>query len=89
MSVGTLAIHNQLSDKLGREQVQLIIEFVQAEVQESSTSNMKEVATKGDIADLNVKLAEVKADLIKYMVGIGLSGFLALVAAILGLYFKH
>jgi hypothetical protein len=85
MTTSTLTIFRKLSDKLGQDQAQLIVELVQAQVSESTEEKLKELATR---ADLRADLADTKADIIKYVIGVYLTGFIMLVGAIIGLYFK-
>jgi hypothetical protein len=93
MNASTLTIYRQLSNTLGQDQAQLIVELVQAQVSESTDEKLKELATRSDIkaslADVRAEMAETKADILKYVIGVYLTGFLMLAGAIIGLYFKH
>jgi hypothetical protein len=92
MTTSTLTIFRKLSDKLGQDQAQLSVEFVQAQVSESTEEKLKELATRGDLrtglSEIRTELAETKTDILKYVIGVYLTGFLMLAGAIIGLYFK-
>lgn len=78
-----------LKQKLGEAEAEALVSFVDAKLKENSEVNLKILATKEDIAKLEgkleTKIAETKADMIKWM----FSFFVAMMLAIIGLYFKH
>ena len=60
-----------LKQKLGDKEAEALVSFVDSKLKENNESNLKVLATKEDIAKLEgrleVKIAEVKADMIKWM----------------------
>jgi hypothetical protein len=81
-----------LKQKIGEAEAEALVSFVDAKLKESNEANLKIVATKEDISlvkqdiiKLETKIAETKADMIKWM----FSFFVAMMLAIIGLYFKH
>ena len=54
-------------------------------LEKSNENNLKTLATKEDIAKVEVKIAETKTDIIRWVFGF----FVALMLAIIGLYLKH
>jgi hypothetical protein len=74
-----------LKQKLGEKEAEALVTFVDNKLKESNESNMKTVATKEDILKLEVKIAETKVETIRWVFGF----FVALMLAIVGLYFKH
>ncbi len=81
-----------LKQKIGEAEAEALVSFVDAKLKESHEENLKILATKediflvkADIIKLETKIAETKADMIKWM----FSFFVAMMLAIIGLYFKH
>ncbi len=44
-----------------------LVSFVDSKIRDNNEANLKILATKDDIAKLDLKLTEVKADMIKWM----------------------
>ena len=102
MNASTLTIFRQLGEKLGQDQAQLIVELVQAQVKDSLSEKLDKLSTKTDINDVKTdihavelkiestktQVAEAKSDIMRYVIGVYLTGFLMLAGAIIGLYFK-
>ncbi|MGB4775879.1 MAG: hypothetical protein WBP45_11945 [Daejeonella sp.] len=85
-----------LKQKLGEAEAEALVSFVDAKLKENNEVNLKILATKEDTSNikediaklegkLETKIAETKADMIKWM----FSFFVAMMLAIIGLYFKH
>ena len=57
--------------KLGEQEAEALVSFVDSKIRENNESNLKTLATKEDIAKLEgkleTKIAESKADMIKWM----------------------
>jgi len=73
-----------LKQRLGEQEAEALVSFVDSKIKESNENNLKIVATKEDIARLEIKLAENKSDIIKWV----FSFFVAIMLAIIGLYFR-
>ena len=73
-----------LKQRLGEQEAEALVSFVDSKIKESNENNLKIVATKEYIARLEIKLAENKSDIIKWV----FSFFVAIMLAIIGLYFR-
>ena len=60
-----------LKQRLGEQEAESLVYFVDSKIKENNETNLKTLATKEDIAKLDGKLAgmiaETKADMIKWM----------------------
>ncbi len=56
-----------LKQKLGEQEAEALVSFVDSKIRDNNEANLKILATKDDIAKLDLKLTEVKADMIKWM----------------------
>lgn len=56
-----------LKQKLGEQEAEALVSFVDTKIRENNETNLKILATKDDIAKLDTKISEVKADMIKWM----------------------
>ena len=60
-----------LKEKLGEKEAEALVGFVDFKIKESNEINLKNLGTKEDIAKLEgrleAKIADVKADMIKWM----------------------
>ena len=73
-----------LKQRLGEQEAEALVSFVDSKIKETNENNLKIVATKEYIARLEIKLAENKSDIIKWV----FSFFVAIMLAIIGLYFR-
>ncbi len=84
-----------LKQKLGEQEAEALVSFVDAKIKEANDENLKVLATKEDVAavkqevanlrgELKAEIANAKADTLKWFLG----AFMALVMMIIGLYFK-
>jgi cytochrome c biogenesis factor len=71
ISTTDIQLFQILKQKLGDKEAEALVSFVDSKLKENNESNLKVLATKEDIAKLEgrleVKIAEVKADMIKLM----------------------
>ncbi len=67
ISTTTIQLFQILRQKLGEQEAEALVSFVDAKLRENNEANLKIVSTKEDIAKLETKIAEVKADLMKWM----------------------
>jgi hypothetical protein len=89
-----------LKPRLGERETEALINFVDVKIKENNQDiheiNLRALATKEDISivkqelikvetRLEVKIADVKSDVIRWVFAF----FVALMLAIIGLYFKH
>jgi hypothetical protein len=78
--------------KLGEKEAEALVTFVDNKIKESNENNLKVLATKEDInllkidiAKLELKISESKVETLRWVFGF----FVALMLAIVGLYFKN
>jgi len=97
MTIATtnIQLYETLRQKLGNQEAEALVSFVDARLKESQDDNLKTLSTKEDlkdlklelkqdIADLNLKLSETKTDIIRWVFAF----FVPLLLAIIGLYVK-
>ncbi len=84
-----------LKQKIGEQEAEALVSFVDAKIKEANDENLRVLATKEDVAavkqelanlrgELKADIANAKADTFKWFIG----AFMALALMILGLYFK-
>ncbi len=73
-----------LKQKVGETEAEALVSFVDSKLKENNENNLRILATKEDVAKLEIKISEVKVDIIKWVFGF----FVALMLAIIGLYFR-
>jgi hypothetical protein len=78
--------------KLGEKEAEALVTFVDNKIKESNENNLKVSATKEDInllkieiAKLELKISKSKVETLRWVFGF----FVALMLAIVGLYFKN
>ncbi len=74
MITSEIQLFQILKQKLGEKEAEALVEFVDVKLKENNEQNFKVVATKQDISDtkdeirkLEIKMADTKADIIKWM----------------------
>jgi hypothetical protein len=71
ISTTDIQLFQILKQRLGDKEAEALVSFVDSKLKENNETNLKVLATKEDIAKLEgrleVKIAEVKADMIKWM----------------------
>ncbi len=82
MSITEIQLYTALKQKLGEEQAQQLVEFVKSEIRDEMEARAVSLATKQDISQLEVKIAEAKVDIIKWMVGTAIAVIALVVAGI-------
>ncbi len=77
MIVSEIELFSLLKTKLGEQEAKALVEFVEAKAEskakEINDANFKIIATKADIMRLEVKIAETKVEIIKWLVGIAIA----------------
>ena len=73
-----------LKEILGEKEAEALVSFVDAKIKENNETNLKTLSTKEDINKLEVKIAETKVEILRWTFGF----FIALMLALIGLYFK-
>jgi hypothetical protein len=82
MIVSEIKLYELLKAKLGEKEAEAFVHILEKKVDDKFEDAKHTLATKEDIARLDIKIAETKVDLIKWMVGF----WIAQMAAIIGLY---
>jgi hypothetical protein len=82
MIVSEIKLYELLKAKLGEKEAEAFVEILEKKVDHKFDDAKETLATKEDIARLDIKIAETKVDLIKWMVGF----WIVQMAAIIGLY---
>jgi len=86
MIVSEIELFSLLKTKLGEQEAKALVEFVEAKAEskakEVNDANLKTISTKADIIQLEVKIAETKVELIKWMVALIVGLFLALIGSL-------
>jgi hypothetical protein len=67
MVVSEIKLYEILKLKLGDKEAEALVEFVESKLKDNDERNLQILATKDDIRKLDVKIAETRADLIKWM----------------------
>ena len=99
ITTADIQLYELLKQKLGNQQAEALVGYVDAKLKESHDHNLKTLATKEDLKDLklelkqdiadlklelSVKMAKTKTDLIRWVFAF----FIPLMLAIIGLYVK-
>ncbi|MDQ2862158.1 MAG: hypothetical protein M3R50_00660 [Bacteroidota bacterium] len=91
MNITDIQLFQILKEKVGEKEPEALVSFVDFKVKENNETNLKILVTKEDItnvkediARLDVKISDVKSDIIRWVFAF----FVALMLAIVGLYFK-
>ena len=84
ISTTDIQLFQILRQKLGEKEAEALVSFVDSKLKDNNETNLKILATKEDISKLETKIAERKTDTIKWV----FSFFIAVILAVIGLYFK-
>ena len=86
MHVAEIELYEILKSKLGDKEAKTLVEYIEAKVSKELEEKKDLLATKQDIANLEIKLEKAKADIIKWMFLFWV-GQLASLIAILQIFF--
>ncbi len=67
ISITDIGLYELIKSKLGAKEAEAVVEFVKAEVSKELDAQKNTLATKTDVKELKVKIAQVQANLIKWM----------------------
>ncbi len=67
ISITDIGLYELIKSKLGAKEAEAVVEFVKAEVSKELDAQKNTLATKTDVKELEVKIAQVQANLIKWM----------------------
>ena len=85
MIVSEIKLYELLKARIGEKEAEAFVEILETRVEKKFEESKDTIATKEDIARLEIKIADTKTDMIKWFVAL----FVALMLMIVGLYFKH
>ena len=63
--------------------------FVDGKIQDNNKVNLNILATKEDIGDLKLEIANIKADLLKWMIGMFIPLYLTIIGLMITILLKH
>jgi hypothetical protein len=84
MVITSIDLFNVLKEKIGEQQAKSLTEYIEVKVEQKFESQKQMLATKEDVKNLEIKLAETKSDLLKWVFAM----FVSLALMIVGLYIK-
>jgi hypothetical protein len=84
MVITSIDLFNVLKEKIGEQQAKSLTEYIEVKVEQKFESQKQMLATKEDVKNLEIKLAETKSDLLKWVFAM----FVSLALMIIGLYIK-
>jgi len=90
MTIATtnIQLYEILRQKLGNQEAEALVGFVDAKLKDANDHNLKNLVTKEDLKDvelkLSVKISETKTDIIRWVFAF----FVPLLLAIIGLYVR-
>ncbi len=87
MIVSEIKLFEMLKAKLGQEEAEAFVQILEAKVDQKFEEAKQILATKEDVARLDLKLAETKAEIIKWMF-IFWMGQVFVVAGLLAYFFN-
>lgn len=83
-----IQLYEILRQKLGNAEAEALVDFVDSKLKTAHEDNLKNLATKEDLKDvelkLSVKISETKTDIIRWV----FTFFIPLMLAIIGLYVR-
>ena len=96
MATLELKAYEILKNKLGAEEAEIVIEYIENKVGKSVERNIKSLATKEDLskikeeltitkAELKVEIANVKSGMLRAVYIVGLVQFLAIVGSVIAI----
>jgi hypothetical protein len=92
MTISEIQLYELLASKLGRPEAKGLVEFVEAKMDKKLDEKTNMLATKHDIFEvkqemqaLRTDFANVKVDLVKWMIGTGIALASVMVALMVGM----
>jgi hypothetical protein len=66
-TISTTQLYSLLSEKVGKETAETLTGYIEDKIKSEFENKSDTLATKNDISNLEVKIAESRADMIKWM----------------------
>lgn len=85
MQVAEIELYEILKEKIGEKEARTLVEYIEAKVEKKFEEKKDILATKQDIANLEIKIEKIKSDIIKWMF-IFWAGQIGALIAILEIY---
>jgi hypothetical protein len=86
MQVAEIELYEILKSKVGEKEAKTLVEYIEAKVEKKFEDKKDILATKQDIANLEIKIEKTRSDIIKWMFLFWI-GQLASLIAILKIFF--
>ncbi|MBI3754107.1 MAG: DUF1640 domain-containing protein [Deltaproteobacteria bacterium] len=87
MHVAEIELYEILKTKIGEKEARTLVEYIEAKVEKKFEEKKDTLATKQDIANLEIRIEKTKSDIIKWMFLFWI-GQLASLIAILQIFFR-
>jgi hypothetical protein len=84
-AISSIEMFNILKVKLGEKETKALTEYVESQVEKSIEKEKNVLATKQDIYKLEVKMSEMKSEIIKWMFIFWIGQIAVTLAIILGI----
>lgn len=91
MVISDIQLYEILKERLGQREAEAVVEVIDRRVEKAFTQNQSQLSTKGDLHEikeqilrLETKIAETKAETIRWTFGF----FVTLALMVIGLYLK-
>jgi len=78
-----------LRQKLGEQEAEALVSFVDGKIKDNNEVNLKLLATKEDISLLKLDISNLKSEILKWMVGLFIPLYLTIVGLIITMLLKH
>ena len=85
MIVSEIKLFELLKAIIGEKEAEAFVEILETRVDKKFEDAKATLATKEDLAHLETKISDSKVEILRWTFGF----FIALILAIIGLYFKH
>ena len=78
-----------LRQKLGEQEAEALVSFVDGKIKDNNEVNLKVLATKEDISLLKLDISNLKSEILKWMVGLFIPLYITIVGLIITMLLKH
>ena len=96
INMSDIQLFQILKQKLGEKEADALVSFVDEKIKDNNQINLNILATKGDIAEVKLEIADVKrgiasskTDLHKWMVGMFIPLYLTIIGLSITILLKH
>ena len=89
ISTTDIQLFQILRQKIGEQEAEALVSFVDSKIKDNYETNLKVLATKEDISLLKQDISNLKSEILKWMVGMFIPLYLTIVGLIITLLLKH